>query len=187
MQKYLAPSFIAPLIILLMGEVTPAIAARVSVTVAPYFSSHMVIQRDQLVPVWGTAAAGTEMTVSFQEQTVSAFADSNGKWRVELEPMPASGTPGSMIVRGGGRQITFTDVLVGDVWVLSGQSNINVRLQDCDDGPQAVRDSVHYPNLRLYLIPQTGSPTEQWEVSNPTNTPDWSGVGFFFAQELFDY
>jgi len=180
------------LVCLLLGDVGKAIAGRrsSSLTVAPYFTSHVVLQRGSSVPVWGTVAPGTGITVSFNYQAVTqsvlTTTDANGKWMARLILETAIGTPGgTMVINGGGTTITFTDVLVGEVWVLSGQSNINVKLKDCDGGPEAVNDSAAYPDIRLYLVPQTGPLTEKWEPSNPINTPDWSGVGFFFARALF--
>lgn len=175
--------------LLVIGRETPAASA--ALIVAPYFTSNMVLQQLMPVPVWGTATAGTTITVSFNGRTVTTLTPtpSSGKWRVDLPSMSASSNsgPGSdLVVSGDGRTITFTNVKVGEVWVLSGQSNINVQLQNCDDGPDAVNTSGEYPNIRLYLIPQTGPLSEKWEVSSPTNTPDWSCVGFFFARALFD-
>jgi sialate O-acetylesterase len=171
------------LALLLLGDIVPAGAARVGLTVAPYFTSHMVLQRDTPVPVWGTAGAGVVVTVSFAGKSFSS-PTVNGKWMVRMDALGASTTPRTLVISDGRSSLTLTDVLVGEVWVLSGQSNINVRLNDCDGGPEAVRTSTDYPDIRLYLIPQTGPLTETWEPSNPTNTPDWSGVGFFFARAL---
>lgn len=181
------------LVCLLVGDVDKAIAGRPSssLTVAPYLSSHMVLQRNTEVPVWGTATAGTEITVSFKGPPVVTTTAATGRWMVLLPPMDATPIPAAggllgdtMVISGGGASIAFTDVLVGEVWVLSGQSNINVKLKDCDDGLQAINTSADY-DIRLYLVPQTGPLTEKWEPSNLTNTPDWSGVGFFFARALY--
>ena len=89
-----------------------------------YFANHMVLQRDRKVPVWGTANDGETITVSFSGQTASAVAE-DGKWAVTLEPMPANAQPQTMTVSNGkGGVRTISDVLIGDVWVASGQSNM---------------------------------------------------------------
>lgn len=150
-----------------------------SLTVAPYFSSHMVLQQKISVPVWGTAAPGATITVTFTDQSVAPPVMQSistppvgptGQWKVSLLAMdaivPATNTPGGTLVisSNDGASISFTDVKVGEVWVLSGQSNINVMLKDCDGGTAAISDSIHYPNIRLYLVPQTGPLTETWKL-----------------------
>jgi len=147
----------------------------------------MVLQQGRPVPVWGTATAGSTITLSFQNplttHSLQTRAASTGKWRGDFTtPLAATKLPGTLTVSDGTTTVRFTDVVVGDVWVLSGQSNINVMLKDCVGGTQAISESGAYPNIRLYLVPQTGSLTEQWKPSNTTNTLTWSGVGFFFAR-----
>src|SRR5690349_5431265 len=87
------------------------------------FGNSMVLQRDQAVPVWGKATPGEEVTVEFAGQKVSSKADATGKWKVSLKAMPANATPQRMTITGTGKPVTFDDVLVGDVWLCSGQSN----------------------------------------------------------------
>ena len=193
MKKRLTVLFMLLLFSLLTLAAGPAAAGKagkVALKIAPYFTSHMVLQRDISVPVWGTAAAGTIVTVSFQnlsvDESVVTTTAGNGEWVVRLSSMSISTAPGKLIVRGGGSTITLTDVLVGDVWVLSGQSNVNVKLKEADGGVTAAANSGSYPNIRLYLVPVKGRPTGQWQPSNSTNTPDWSAVGFFFARALHD-
>lgn len=162
-------------------------AARAPLTVAPYFTNSMVLQQGRPVPVWGTATAGSTITLSFQNpltmQSLQTRTASTGKWRGDFTtPLAVTNLPGTLTVSDGTTTVRFTDVVVGDVWVLSGQSNINVMLKDCTGGTQAISESGAYPNIRLYLVPQTGSLTEQWKPSNATHTPTWSGVGFFFAR-----
>ena len=189
MKKYLTLLVMLVLILLLIGATDPAAAGRVSVKVAPYFARHMVLQRGISVPVWGTAAAGTAITVTFQNpsvnQSVSTVAGANGQWLVRLDSMFASDQPGNLLVDGGTSSVTLTDVLVGDVWVLSGQSNTQVKLKDSDGGAAASAASGSYPNIRLQNNSSQGGPGD-WEVSNPGNTRVWTAVGFFFARALHD-
>ncbi len=112
------------------------------------FGTHMVLQQGTKLPVWGTADAGEKVTVTVGGETGTATADADGKWRVELAPLPANSTPVSMTVAGK-NTLTFEDVLVGDVWICSGQSNmefgINNEYNAKDEVPKA-----NIPLLRLF-------------------------------------
>ena len=188
MKNYFALSMFV-VILLLMGSAGSAGAGPVPLKIAPYFTSRMVLQRGISVPVWGTAAAGTIVTVrfrnSFADESVSATTAANGQWLVRLSSMAVSPTSGELIIRGGNSTITLTDVVVGDVWLLSGQSNMNVKLKEADGGQAASASSGSYPNIRQQFVSMQGGPGK-WEASNPNNTRDWSAVGFFFARALHD-
>jgi sialate O-acetylesterase len=184
-KKQLSAFLVVILSFLSLGEVTAAKGGGAGFTVSPYFTSHMVLQRDRAVPVWGTAAAGTPVTVAFNAQEVTAVTSSNGKWMIKLDAMPASGQPETMVVSAGKSSVSFTDVLIGDVWILSGQSNMNYLLVNCDGGANAVESSDDFPEIRLYMTWVSGNGTTRtWLPSNSTNTPYWSGVGFFFARAM---
>jgi sialate O-acetylesterase len=177
---------------LAMCEVAAAKGARSNLMVSPYFTSHMVLQRDMPVPVWGTASPGATINIKFHNENLfdnlfQANAGPDGKWMVRLPIMAAGDTPETMTIDDGKSTIEFTDVLVGDVWILSGQSNMNYLLRDCDGGEDAIATSGNYPDIRLYMTWLSGNGTTGvWLPSNSTNTPYWSGVGFFFARALFD-
>src|SRR5437773_9714753 len=101
--------------------------AGAAVSVGPVFSDHMVLQRGMDVPVWGEAKAGERVTVEFLGKKLNATADEKGQWQVKLPAMGASGDAGTLSVRGDDetvQPIVFNDVLVGDVWICSGQSNM---------------------------------------------------------------
>ena len=100
---------------LLVCLAAPLLAA---VELADVFNSHMVLQRERIVPVWGTAAAGEVVTVTFKGQKASATADAEGRWEVRLGPEPHGG-PFALVARGS-NTVELTDVLVGDVWIFSG-------------------------------------------------------------------
>jgi sialate O-acetylesterase len=189
MKKHSTVSFILSLL-LLIGAAGPVSAGKTALQIAPYFASQMVLQRGLSVPIWGTAPAGTPITVTFDNpsvhQSVVTTSAGDGRWMVRLDSMAASNAAGNLVVRGGNSTITLTNVLVGDVWVLSGQSNMNFKLRDADGGATAASSSGSYPNIRLYLIPSSGGVSKKWLPSNPQNTPDWSAVGFFFARALHD-
>ena len=149
-----------------------AATATADITVASVFSDRMVLQRDMKVPIWGTAAPGEKVTVSFRDQSTSTVADQDGKWLVRLERL-ALGAPGDLTVRGK-TIVKFTDVLVGDVWIGSGQSNMAGNA-----GGYARRDEVlakkiadgPYPNLRLYQ----GS----WQIASEQTIPRFSRSALF--------
>ena len=107
------------------------------VKLPPVFASHMVLQRDKPVPVWGTADAGEKVAVAIGGQTQETTAGADGKWMVKLSPMPANAVPQTLEVRGGNK-IEFTDVLVGEVWLGSGQSNMEWPVSQSD-----ARSDVH--------------------------------------------
>jgi sialate O-acetylesterase len=104
---------------------------------------------------------------------------------VDLPSLPANDQAGTLVVSGGGKTFTFTNVLVGEGWVLSGQSRINLPLWQCTGGADAVAGAGQYPNIRLYMTKLSGVGTSRtWLVSSPATSQYWSGVGFFFARAL---
>lgn len=157
------------------------------------FSDHMVLQRNITVPVWGTADAGETVTVSFNGQTVRTQA-SNGKWMVQLQPMKAGG-PYTMTITGT-NTVTLQDVLVGEVWVCSGQSNMERQLgprppQKPIDNWEQERDAAQYPDIRQYYVPLKYAHTppddinSNWVVCSPSTVSHFSAVGYFFAKHLY--
>ncbi len=157
------------------------------------FADNAVLQRDQVLPVWGTAGEGEAITVDFAGQHVSTVAK-GGKWRVELDPLPASFTPQTMTIRGD-NTIAIKNVLVGDVWVASGQSNMERQLgprpgQKPIENWQAEVAAAKYPAIREYYVPEhlAYSPTEDaggtWRVCSPETVADFSAVGYFFARDV---
>jgi sialate O-acetylesterase len=143
-----------------------------AITPAAPFSDHMVLQRDQALPVWGTADPGESVTVSFAGQTQSVTADAQGRWRVTLRPLPASAEPREMHI---GR-IAFTNVVVGEVWICSGQSNMDFRLRSAIGG-EALAVAASDPLLRL----RRNAP---WTNDTPDAARNFSAVGYFFGREL---
>ncbi len=160
-------------------------AAQAEVKPASVFSDHMVLQRDQPIPVWGTASPGEKALVEFAGQTKTATADAHGKWRVTLDPMPAcaEGRP----LRIGAT--TLADVLVGEVWLASGQSNMEMTLQTTRHGKEIVAQSAH-PTIRLLLVPRSVQPTPQdsikakWAVCGPESSGRFSAVAYYFGVAL---
>jgi|GEM_PF-3157690 len=144
------------------------------------FCDNMVIQQGMEVPVWGKAEPGEEINVSFKGQSLDITADVNGDWMVKLSSLTADSNASQMIVDGN-NIITFDNVLVGEVWVCSGQSNMVFQLQNSDNGASAITDSGNY-NMRLFQT--DGINTTVWKVCDPTTSPVFSAVAFYFGRQL---
>jgi sialate O-acetylesterase len=157
------------------------------------FGDHMVLQRDQPVPVWGTAEPGEKVTVEFAGQKKTAMADSAGTWRVLLDPMPASSKPRKMTVSSTRNselsRLEFSDVLVGEVWVCSGQSNMAWPLSKSAQSNEFKR--ADFPNIRLISVPAVGTQEPQhnfkgsWSRCSSETVPGFSAVGYLFGRELY--
>jgi sialate O-acetylesterase len=152
------------------------------------FGSHMVLQQGQPDRVWGTGEPAEEITVSIGEQTKSAKADEQGKWSVMLDPLTAGG-PHTMTIKGT-NEIKLDDVLVGEVWLCSGQSNMGWEVQSAND-PDLESLTAKFPNLRLISVPNVGTQEPQddfkgqWEACTPESARKFSAVGYFFGRQLY--
>lgn len=150
------------------------------------FSDNAVLQRKISVPVWGTANNGEKVTVKIQRQTVTTVAQ-DGKWMVHLKPLKVGG-PYTMTVSGD-NTIELKNILVGDVWICSGQSNMGFPLTAASNGKEAIAASKD-PMLRLYAVPNicTDKPLDDvksvWVESNPTTSGWFTAVGYFFGRDL---
>jgi sialate O-acetylesterase len=165
-------------------------AARAEVKLPSIFGSHMVLQRDQRDPVWGWAEPGEPVTVTIGGQTKSVKAGGDGAWRVVLDPLPV-GAPLTMTVKGKNSVVTFDDVLVGEVWICSGQSNMQWAVASSKDAELEVR-TAKYPNIRLITVPNFGTQEPQkdfngkWVTCSPATVPGFSAVGYFFGRQLYE-
>jgi len=168
--------------------VSHASASFAEVKPAAIFADHMVLQRDRAVPVWGRADAGEKVTVSFAGQKKTTTAGKDGKWMVKLDALKLSARPQTMAVMGRNR-IIIKDVLVGDVWLCSGQSNMGraVNRSWLPDG-----FSLDYPRIRCFSVHNAGWPYPVetleglWRVCDEPNTPNVCAVGFFFARRVHE-
>jgi len=113
------------------------------------FSDSMVLQRDAKLPIWGWAQPGEEITVAVAGQKVATTADKDGNWRVTLSPLKADGKPQEMIVSGKKDRIIFKDVLVGEVWLCGGQSNMQMGVRDCFNSWDEVA-AANFPQIRMF-------------------------------------
>jgi len=159
-------------------------AARADVTLPTMFSDHAVLQRNMPVPVWGTASPGELVTVDFDVQSKSTTADAGGNWMVYLDPMPASSAPGTMSITGN-NVIIVNDVQVGEVWIGSGQSNMQRPLSGDCDAAAAIVDASSY-NMRFFNVTANGGNVSStaWEVSDASSAPAMSAVHFYFGRHL---
>lgn len=165
---------------------TPALRAELKIPAI--ISDHMVLQQQQANPIWGWDAPGTKVTVTFAGQTKSAQAGADGKWTVKLDPLPANETPQTLTIEGSNKR-EIQDVLVGEVWMCSGQSNMGFTLNgDWNGDIEAAASKI--PNLRLIKVPQVGTQElqtdfkGQWRSSTPESASTFSAVGFFFGRYL---
>ena len=174
------------LFVLALIFTTPAAWAEVSLP--SIFADHMVLQRGMKVPIWGKADAGEEVTVKFGNQTHSTAADDAGKWSVKLEPLQANAEPQQLSVSGK-NTVTLNDVLVGEVWIGSGQSNMEWNMT-MTENPEKDIAAANHPLLRLFLVPKVKAalPADdleaEWKVCTPESVPSFSGVAYFFGREL---
>jgi sialate O-acetylesterase len=154
----------------------------------------MVLQKGVAVPVWGRAADGEKVTVTFNGQQVSTVAK-EGKWMVRLQPLPYI-TTGTTLTIKGENTIQIKDVLVGEVWICSGQSNMERQLGPRPPQPpltnwEQERDLANYPLIREYYVPlkyateKITDVHQQWVVCSPATVSEFSAVGYFFASELY--
>jgi sialate O-acetylesterase len=151
--------------------------------------NHMVLQQKQANPIWGWDNPGTKVNVSFGGQTKSAEAGKDGKWSVKLDPLEASDKPATLSISTPSQSVTLQDVLVGEVWMCSGQSNMGFTLQSDWNGDLESIASK-YANLRLIKVPQVGTQELQsdfkgeWTASTPQSAANFSAVGFLFGRYL---
>ncbi len=180
-------------VLCLTASVVLTTAAEAAVWLPSLFSDGAVIQRDRPVPVWGRAAAGEAIEVHFGESTASSVADANGRWTVLLPPQPASRDGRVLTVRGRidghTSEVTAKDVLVGDVWLCTGQSNMEWPVRLSTGGPETAAAEPN-PSIRHFKVPRTttAAPREEmqadWKSATPEEALHFTGVGYFFARAL---
>jgi sialate O-acetylesterase len=163
-------------------------AALADVKLPAIFGDHMVLQQDGKIPVWGTADPGENVKVAIGASQAQTQADANGKWHVELPPLATDATGQTLTVTGK-NTLTFQDVLVGDVWLASGQSNMEFQLREALNAQEAVPQATN-PQLRLFVVahqPGIEPKTDiqgSWTVCSPETARTFSAVAYFFGQDL---
>lgn len=162
--------------------------AETTVVLPDVFSSGMVLQRDVPVPIWGQARNGTKVTVSFRGRDFQSTAR-EGSWKIILPSMDASAKGNKLTVSGSdGFRKELVNILIGDVWLASGQSNMEMQLRGAKSGSTAIAASAN-PLLRFFTVSKRlevvdGPLGDNWKVSNPKTSPSMSAVAYFFAQEI---
>ena len=164
-------------------------AAQADVKLASPFSDSMVLQRELPVPVWGWADPGEKVTVTFGDQSKTAEAGKDGRWEVKLEALEAS-SKGQVLTAKGNNTVELQDVLVGEVWICSGQSNMEWPLRVSLNAQDEIAAADH-PQIRLFNVPghTTNSLPQktcpgQWQVCEPKTVGGFSAVGYFFGRRL---
>jgi len=182
--------------------IVPAISK--GLCVSNIFQANMVLQRDKPVTIWGWADSGEKVTVSFAGQVSDAIADADRSWKAAFKPMPANSKPQVMVIKGKNKTLELENILVGDVWVLGGQSNMEFDLAKVDDGELEVI-SANFAQIRL-LTPPRGQGFESvgsfqrlhewsdwskrhfrkgdWDVCTPEVAREFSAIGYVFGRRL---
>ncbi len=165
-----------------------ALTARAELKLPAIIGDHMVLQQKQTNPLWGWDTPGTEVTVKFAGQTKTAKAGADGKWTVKLDPVPANAKPATISIKGSSAK-ELQNVLVGEVWICSGQSNMQWNVGSSWDADLEIA-TAKYPNIRLISVPQVGTQEPQkdfngsWKECSPETVGGFSAVGFFYGRVL---
>ena len=195
------------------GEIAGKPAAPVELSLPKILGNNMVLQRDKQVPVWGSAGPGEEVTVSFSGQVKKAVTDVSGHWKLLLDPMAASAQPVEMVITAskpssgtgnlsggaeGGTTIRLENILVGEVWLCSGQSNMEYSMRKNSKfekaahgaGPEDELNKANNPNIRIFLVRNNYSKPDvhirrTWDTAGGAPLKDFSAAGYFFAKELY--
>jgi sialate O-acetylesterase len=174
-----------------------AIPAHATITLPRILGHDMVLQREKPVPIWGTAAPGEAVTVQFAGQRSSTKAGVDGKWQVMLKPLQASAAPAELVISGS-NTIRLRNILVGEVWVCSGQSNMEYTMRKNSKvtrpdvlGPNPVDELnvAHNPAIRIFLVnrktlPKPDTLHRDWAIAQDSALRSFSAAAYFFAKEL---
>lgn len=164
---------------------------RADVVPAFLFNDNAVLQRDKPIPVWGTADADEKVSVAFAGHTAATTADATGKWRIDLPALPANATPANLVIKGR-NTLTLANIVVGEVWLASGQSNMEQTVKETFDAAIDIPGSARFAMIRhirtdyktSYHPLSTGSGA--WKVAGPDTTGDFTAVGYYFALALYE-
>ena len=173
---------------------TLALSARADVKLNVLFADHAVLQRDRAVPIYGTAGAGEAVTIELAGKRASATADADGQWRAELPALPAGG-PFELVATGANR-VVASDVYVGEVWLASGQSNMEFTVSKRAKSfagtmnEEAEIAAADHPTIRMFTVPLNAADSPvatvdaAWQVCSPQTVPAFSAAAYFFARDL---
>jgi sialate O-acetylesterase len=188
------------LLLVLLLDVHLPLLAQAEVRVPKVFGDHMVLQRDKPIVIWGWAAPNENLTVELGSGHSQIQANANGEWKTTLPPLKASATPVTLLIKGS-NTIRFEDILVGEVWLASGQSNMEMGIGMCQNAKEEIAAADH-PNIRLLMIPNRWTPQPEddfvpgnsgaegiWKLCSPKTVAEggWSGfsaAAYYFGREL---
>ena len=180
-------------ILLQVFSLVMSVHSLANVTVPKIFGDNMVLQRNKPIPVWGWADPFEKITVRFDRQTREMTADKDGNWKISLDKEPAGG-PFQLVIQGK-NSVTFKNVLVGEVWICSGQSNMEMPIEGwgkVNNYEQEI-SSANYPQIRHIKIPNAVNTRPQkdishgeWNICSPSTAGDFTAAGYFFARELYN-
>lgn len=167
-----------------------ALTSRADLALAPLFTDHAVLQRDKPMPVWGTADAGENIAVTFHGQTRSAVATADGRWIVLFDALPAD-AQGADLTVAGKTSLTLHDLVVGEVWLCSGQSNMEFPVSRAENADKEVA-AANFPLIRHVTIaraiataPADTVKTSGWLPASPSTVGGFTAVGYFFARDIW--
>lgn len=166
-----------------------ASTAQAELRLPSIFGHHMVLQRDIENPVWGWAAPNAGVSVQFGGHTLQTKAGEDGKWTIKLKALPGSAHALDMTVTSGAEKIILSNIVIGEVWVCSGQSNMQWAVAQSDDSDLEIA-TANYPNIRLISVPQVGTQEiqddfdGQWQICSPDTVAQFSAVGYYFGRQL---
>lgn len=173
--------------LLLIGFCLPTYS---NISLSDLFSDNMVIQREREVRIWGWGDAGSSVTVEIGNQLVKTKVGKTGSWSVSLKPLPVGG-PYTLKVSEKKSEIIVNNILSGDVWLCSGQSNMEMKLTGANN-PEEEIQKANYPEIRTFNVPRDISYKEEylvqgnWSVCNPANAGSFSAVAYFFARKIYE-
>jgi sialate O-acetylesterase len=154
-----------------------------------FFSDQMVLQRDRDVAIWGTASPGAQVTIAFKDASASAATDADGRWQVRIPAGKADAKGATITIASDGETVALKDVLVGEVWFASGQSNMVFTMDRVPAYAELIAESNH-PQIRMFNAPMVTAVEPQddiegrWTLCSPETVPQYSAVAFFFARKL---
>ena len=162
---------------------------RADVIPSPLFTDNAVLQRDTKLPVWGKADAGERVTISFAGQTREVIANGQGEWETKLAPMKAN-VRGTLTIRGK-NFVTLTNLVMGDVWLCSGQSNMGLKVREVTNALAEIA-AANLPDIRQFYVPNHPSAAPEpdtfvkssWQPASPKTVGEFTAAGFFFAREI---
>lgn len=158
--------------------------------VARLFSDHVVLQRQKPIPVWGWSTVKDKITVTLAGQTQIAVTDANGKWTLTFSPLEAGG-PYEMFISNKSNSLKIKDILIGEVWLCSGQSNMELSVKQADNYLKE-KKNANFPQIRHFSVehevtmtPETDLKSGEWKLASEETVGDFTAVGFFFAREIY--